>query len=155
MQQSIQYLLLSSLLCRQRHETIKRLPLITTIIVARVYKWQSNDPLLSGPFTWCYWQSCAVPDADVVSLILTRFTNIQVGLLTLNMMLQTLTLYEQTLVWAFQFLQGIQASQTQQFYYTVTLKATCFNYWVIIRPSGEQIPCINTYSALWDHKSLQ
>lgn len=77
-----QYLLLSSLLCQQKREPIKRPPVITMMIVARVYKRQSNDPLLSGPFTWCYWNSCAVPDADVLSLTLTKFTNIHMRLLT-------------------------------------------------------------------------
>lgn len=50
LQQSIQYLLLSSHLFRQRREPIKR-PLITTMIAARVYKGQSNDPVHTGQFT--------------------------------------------------------------------------------------------------------
>jgi len=44
------------------------------------------------------------PDADVDTLTLIRFTNIHVGATDTHMILQTLTLHKQTLVWAFQFL---------------------------------------------------
>jgi len=54
------------------------------------------------------------------------------------------------------FIQDTNSSQTQQLYYTITFKANIFQlYWVIIRPSEDQIQCINIYSAFWDHKSLQ